>query len=301
MLLGRLVRRHAAWPASRRSAPMCGAWWASRSRTRAHTALSCSSRAPRGPARSRPSRAGEKRVRRFAAEHDTRELRLVRVRMGWPIIACSLARRARRGRGPHPTRGPGAGGRDGRLLHSLGPQGPGGATTGADRQGPGCATWWRAASARVALYAGDDVTDLDAFDALDALEDEARIDTAVRWAEPGRGTARHRRPGGPGRGRRARVRLRAHGASPTRPRPREVPRLPARGRAPVPGPPPRWPWSRLEHRARTPTRSSTSPRSGGVSPHCAARAAPARDARHRRPARRGAQHQRAPGASSRAP
>jgi trehalose 6-phosphate phosphatase len=36
------------------------------------------------------------------------------------------------------------------------------------------------AQARTALFAGDDVTDLDAFDALDALESEGLLDVAVR-------------------------------------------------------------------------------------------------------------------------
>ena len=104
--------------------------------------------------------------------------------------------------------------------------------------------------------------------ALDALEDEARIDTAVGvGVSSDEGPRGDRRPGGPGRGRRARVR-RVLTALPTAPRPREVPRLPARGRAPV---------RRGSHRAgRGLGRGASSEdtntlvyvaASGGVSPH----------------------------------
>ena len=139
------------------------------------------------PGSSRPRtipafKSWEKRVRRFAAEHDTRELRLVRVRMEdkGPITAFHWR---------------GAPDEDAARTHLEG--------LAQEAETAGFSTHWgrkvlevrppvpidkgqavrdlvEGASARVALYAGDDVTDLDAFDALDALEDEGRIDTAVR-------------------------------------------------------------------------------------------------------------------------
>ena len=47
-------------------------------------------------------------------------------------------------------------------------------------KGQGIRTMLEAAPVRAALYGGDDVTDLDAFDALDALTAEGRLDHAVR-------------------------------------------------------------------------------------------------------------------------
>ena len=63
----------------------------------------------------------------------------------------------------------------------LGPQGARGPAAGADRQGPGGARPGEPApGSRAALYGGDDATDLDAFDALDALEAEGALDAGVR-------------------------------------------------------------------------------------------------------------------------
>jgi len=47
-------------------------------------------------------------------------------------------------------------------------------------KGQGIRTMVEAAPVRAALYGGDDVTDLDAFDALDALTAEGRLDHAVK-------------------------------------------------------------------------------------------------------------------------
>lgn len=47
-------------------------------------------------------------------------------------------------------------------------------------KGQGVRTLVEAAGVRTALYGGDDATDLDAFDALDALSAEGRLDAAVR-------------------------------------------------------------------------------------------------------------------------
>jgi trehalose 6-phosphate phosphatase len=124
----------------------------------------------------------EDRVRHFAREHETRELRLLRVRMEdkGPIYAFhwrgapdedaarthleGLAREAESAgfsthwgrkvlevRPPVPID-------KGRAVRDL-----------VDRHRP-----------RAALFGGDDATDLDVFDALDALVEEGRLDTAVR-------------------------------------------------------------------------------------------------------------------------
>ncbi len=59
-----------------------------------------------------------------------------------------LARHARRGRLPHPARGPGRRGRVGRLRHALGAQGARGAPAGPRGQGPGRADALREVPAR---------------------------------------------------------------------------------------------------------------------------------------------------------
>ena len=124
----------------------------------------------------------EQRVRRFAAEHDTREARLQRVRIEdkGPIAAFHWR---------------GAPDEDGArtLLEGL----------AQEAEAAGFSTHWgrkvlevrppvpidkgqavrdlvTRSSARVALYGGDDATDLDAFSEFDALLSEQVLDAAVR-------------------------------------------------------------------------------------------------------------------------
>jgi trehalose 6-phosphate phosphatase len=139
------------------------------------------------PGASRPRtipafKSWETRVRRFASGQDTRELRLVRVRIEdkGPIVAFHWR---------------GAPDEDAARTHLEG--------LAQEAETAGFSTHWgrkvlevrppvpidkgeavrdlvASSGARTALYAGDDVTDLDAFDALDALEDEGRLSIAVR-------------------------------------------------------------------------------------------------------------------------
>ncbi len=124
----------------------------------------------------------EKRVRRFAADHDTREARLLRVRIEdkGPIAAFHWR---------------GAPDEDGArtLLEGL----------AQEAETAGFSTHWgrkvlevrppvpidkgqavrdlvTRSSARIALYGGDDATDLDAFSEFDALLSEQVLDAAVR-------------------------------------------------------------------------------------------------------------------------
>jgi trehalose 6-phosphate phosphatase len=124
----------------------------------------------------------EKRVRRFVGEHDTHALRLVRVRIEdkGPIVAFHWR---------------GAPDEDAARTHLEG--------LAQEAETSGFATHWgrkvlevrppvpidkgqavhdlvSSSGARAALYAGDDVTDLDAFDALDRLVGEGALDAAVR-------------------------------------------------------------------------------------------------------------------------
>ena len=72
---------------------------------------------------------------------------------------------ARRGAGP---------------VHPLGAQGARGAPAGRDAQGPRRAPAARGtATSTPALYVGDDLTDLDAFDGLHALVEEGELGAAV--------------------------------------------------------------------------------------------------------------------------
>ena len=121
-----------------------------------------------------------------------------------------------------------------------------------------CASCSSGRRSRAALYAGDDVTDLDAFDALDALVEAGELDDAVtRRRALRRGPAEIVERRRPRRRRRRRHRSRCSRSS-TR---REVPRLPARvGAAVRRRPRRRSPSSRSSApRARTRTRSSTWP------------------------------------------
>ena len=124
----------------------------------------------------------ENRVRRFAGQHDTRELRLVRIRIEdkGPIVAFHWR---------------GAPDEDAARTHLEG--------LAQEAETSGFATHWgrkvlevrppvpidkgqavrdlvSRSGARAALYAGDDVTDLDAFDALDRLVGDHTLDAAVR-------------------------------------------------------------------------------------------------------------------------
>jgi len=124
----------------------------------------------------------EGRVRAFAAERDRPDLRRLRVRMEdkGPIVAL------------HWRGAPDEEAARGRVEEIAG-----------EAEEAGLATHWgrkvlelrppvefhkglalrelvELFGARVALFGGDDVTDLDAFDALDALQEEGRLDAAVR-------------------------------------------------------------------------------------------------------------------------
>ena len=174
----------AAWrasPGARRPRP--GAWWAwAGSPTPAPTAPSCSSPAPRSPRVIPAFKSWERRVRRFAAERDTPELRLLRVRIEdkGPIAAFHWRGVPDEEAALHPPRAarPGGGGR--RARDPLGAQGARGPAAGADRQGPGGARPGGGRRRCAALYGGDDATDLDAFDALDELQAEGVLDAGVR-------------------------------------------------------------------------------------------------------------------------
>ena len=109
----------------------------------------------------------------FAAGARTEELERLRVRAEDKDVdrGLPLARRARRERAPRrPSRELAERAEARRLHHALGPQGPRGAPARRDEQGPRRAP--AAGATRdidAALYAGDDLTDVDAFDALRAL------------------------------------------------------------------------------------------------------------------------------------
>ena len=134
-----------------------------------------------GRARPRGRRRGRARVRAFA-ERAVRPTTCARLRVRGEDKDVDrrlpLARRARRGG----RRGGGArrrGARRGRgLRHPLGPQGAGGPAAGRAQQGPRASA--RSSTRRridVALYVGDDTTDLDAFAALRALVEEGSSST----------------------------------------------------------------------------------------------------------------------------
>jgi trehalose 6-phosphate phosphatase len=139
------------------------------------------------PGSSRPRtipafKSWEKRVRGFADAHDTRDLRLVRVRIEdkGPIVAFHWrgapdeddARTHLEGLA-HEAETAGFATHWGRKVLEVRPPVP-------IDKGLAVEDLVSGAGARSALYAGDDVTDLDAFDALDRLLEEERIDAAVR-------------------------------------------------------------------------------------------------------------------------
>ena len=151
---------------------------------------------------------GRPRARASRRERDTRELRdacacgsRTRAR-SWPSTGAArptrtaLARArgqiAQRGRGGGPARSTGAArcSRCGRRCRSTR------ASAVRELVAP--------LPVRAALFAGDDATDLDAFDALDELVAEGALDARRAGGRAlGRGPGGDRRAGGPGRGRRA--------------------------------------------------------------------------------------------------
>lgn len=139
------------------------------------------------PGSSRPEtvaafQSWEQRVRRFAAEHDTSESRRLRVRIEdkGPIAAFhwrgapdeDLARTYLEGLAQE-AEAAGYITHWGRKVLEVRPPVP-------IDKGQAVRTLVTGSGTRVALYGGDDTTDLDAFEALDALEREGTLETAVR-------------------------------------------------------------------------------------------------------------------------
>jgi trehalose 6-phosphate phosphatase len=124
----------------------------------------------------------EKRVRKFAKEHDTRDLRTVRVRIEdkGPIVAFhwrgvpdeDAARTLLEGLAQE-AEATGLGSHWGRKVLEVRPPVP------VDK-GQAVRDFVKRANVRTALFGGDDATDLDGFNALDALLAEGALDTAVR-------------------------------------------------------------------------------------------------------------------------
>jgi trehalose 6-phosphate phosphatase len=121
-------------------------------------------------------------VRRFAAERDDAELRRLRVRIEdkGPIVAFHWrgapdedAARTRVEAIAAEAEADGLATHWGRKVLEVRPPVP-------ISKGRAVRELVQTAGARVALYAGDDATDLDAFDALDDLQAEGALDVAVR-------------------------------------------------------------------------------------------------------------------------
>jgi trehalose 6-phosphate phosphatase len=124
----------------------------------------------------------EERVKRFAAERDGRDLRRLRVRIEdkGPIAALHWrgapdedAARAEVERIAADAEAAGLATHWGRKVLELRPPVP-------FDKGRAVRDLIERSGARVALFGGDDTTDLDAFDALDALLGEGSLDVAVR-------------------------------------------------------------------------------------------------------------------------
>ena len=122
------------------------------------------------------------RVRRFAAGHDTRELRLLRIRMEdkgpitafhWRGAPDEEAARTRLEGLAQEAEAAGFSTHWGRKVLEVRPPVP-------IDKGQAVRTLVTGAGARVAMYGGDDATDLDAFDALDSMVAEGALDTAIR-------------------------------------------------------------------------------------------------------------------------
>jgi len=124
----------------------------------------------------------EKRVRKFAKEHDTRDLRTLRIRIEdkGPIVAFhwrgvadeDAARTFLEGLGQEADAG-GLAIHWGRKVLEVRPPVP------VDK-GQAVQDFVKRSSPRAALFGGDDATDLDGFNALDSLVAEGALDTAVR-------------------------------------------------------------------------------------------------------------------------
>jgi trehalose 6-phosphate phosphatase len=124
----------------------------------------------------------EKRVRKFSNEHDTRDLRTLRIRIEdkGPIAAFhwrgvpdeDAARTLLEGLSQEAEAG-GLAIHWGRKVLEVRPPVP------VDKGQP-VRDFVKRSNARAALFGGDDATDLDGFNALDALVAEGALDTAVR-------------------------------------------------------------------------------------------------------------------------
>ena len=139
------------------------------------------------PGSSRPRtipafKSWEKRVRRFATQHDTRELRLVRVRMEdkgpitafhWRGVPDEDSALAYLQGLAHEAETDGLATHWGRKVLEVRPPVP-------IDKGHAVRDLVAGAGLRTALYGGDDATDLDAFDALDELRQGGALDLCVR-------------------------------------------------------------------------------------------------------------------------
>jgi trehalose 6-phosphate phosphatase len=124
----------------------------------------------------------EGRVRDFAADHDTRTLRKLRVRIEdkgpiaafhWRDVPVEDEARAHLEGLAHEAEGAGLETHWGRKVLEVRPPVP------LDK-GQAVRDLIARASSRAALFGGDDATDLDAFEALEALVGEGQLDHAVR-------------------------------------------------------------------------------------------------------------------------
>jgi trehalose 6-phosphate phosphatase len=124
----------------------------------------------------------ERRVRRFAGEHDTPDLRRLRVRiedkgpiaaLHWRGVPDEDAARAYLEGIAAEAEAAGLSTHWGRKVLELRPPVP-------IDKGQAVRDLITASGSRAALYAGDDVTDLDAFDALDRLVAEGKLEPAIR-------------------------------------------------------------------------------------------------------------------------
>jgi trehalose 6-phosphate phosphatase len=119
----------------------------------------------------------ERRIRRFAAERDTRDLRLLRVRIEdkgpiaafhWRGVPDEDAARTHLEGVAQEAEAAGLGTHWGRKVLEVRPPVP-------IDKGQAVRDLVVGARVRTAMYAGDDATDLDAFDALERLAEEGRI------------------------------------------------------------------------------------------------------------------------------
>jgi trehalose 6-phosphate phosphatase len=124
----------------------------------------------------------EGRVRRFAAEHDTRQVRLLRIRIEdkgpisafhWRGVPDEDAARTHLEGVAQEAEASGFATHWGRKVLEVRPPVP-------IDKGQAVRELVTRTRPGVALFGGDDATDLDAFDALDALVEEGRLDGAIR-------------------------------------------------------------------------------------------------------------------------